>query len=725
MQTHGRRYRSCALGVLLALIAGTAHGADDVAARRPGVLYLRTGSVQTLARPNALDAPRFDRGARYVITLDGPMTPQRREALGRAGVRLGAYLPLYAFVANLDDATPMGLRELGFVTWAGVYDPAWRIDPALRVRGRVWEDPWRQELEASGRVLVRVRLFGGAPDGPTLRAITAMDRAEVREAEQVGGAWTLVTVLPLARLDELAAMTDVQFVEEQPEYTLRSNATTRWVVQSNVQDVTPLYTHGLTGVGQIVGIIDGRIGVGHCAFVDSVNPIGPDHRKIHAYNTWLGYNFHGTHVAGTAVGDAGDWGNARGVAFGARLVYNTYPQATETSVFERFDLHASQGARVHSNSWGSDFNWTYDGACRAIDTIQHDQEDNLIVHSVSNSNRVTNPENAKNSLAVAATSQPPNQENWCIGGAGPTEDGRRKPEIMAPGCGIVSSSGSTGCATSASTGTSMATPAVSGVAALVRQYYMEGFYPTGTRTPSDEFIPTGQLIKATLVNSAMDMTGVAGFPNVTEGWGRVLADNALYFAGDSTSLVVRDLRNSAPDALETGDSRSFGVSPQSGQSLKVTLCWADVAGEDNAEFAAVNNLDLVVISPGGVTYRGNVFANGYSAPGGDADQANNLEQVLVTAPEPGVWEVRVEGAGVNVGRQGFALVITGAPEVPACDPDFNGDGSADQGDVACMILALAGDTSCAAHDADFNADGSADQADLAAIIEVVAGGPCP
>lgn len=725
MQTQGRRYRSCALGVLLACVAGSAMAADDVALRRAGVIYLRTGAVETAVRANPLDADRFEQGARYVIALDGPMTPQRRAALARAGVRLGAYLPLYAFVANLDGATPHGVRALGFVAWAGAYDPAWRIDPAVRVRGRAWEDPWRRELEAAGDILVRVRLFADAPDGPTVRAIAAIDGAQVREAERVGGAWTLVARVPLARLDDFTPMADVQFVDEQPEYTLRSNATTRWVVQSNVQDVTPLYSHGLTGVGQIVGIIDGRIGVGHCAFVDDVNPIGPDHRKVHAYNASLGYNFHGTHVAGTAVGDGGDWGNARGVAYGARLVYNTYPQATETSVFQRFDLHASQGARVHTNSWGSDFSWVYDGACRAIDTIQHDQEDNLIVHSVSNSNRVTNPENAKNSLAVAATSQPPNQENWCIGGAGPTEDGRRKPEIMAPGCGIVSSSGSTGCNTSASTGTSMATPAVSGVAALVRQYYMEGFYPTGARTASDEFVPTGQLIKATLVNSAADMTGVAGFPNITEGWGRVLADNALYFAGDTASLVVRELRNSAPDALETGDARSLGVSPQSGQPLKVTLCWADVAGEDNAAFAPVNDLDLVVTSPGGVTYRGNVFSGGESAPGGESDLANNLEQVLVTAPEPGVWEVRVEGAGVNVGRQGYALVVTGAPEVPACDPDFNGDGSADQGDVACMVLALAGDTSCAAHDADFNADGSADQGDLAAIILVVAGGPCP
>jgi len=62
---------------------------------------------------------------------------------------------------------------------------------------------------------------------------------------------------------------------------------------------------------------------------------------------------------------------------------------------------------------------------------------------------------------------------------------------------------------------------------------------------------------------------------------------------------------------------------------------------------------------------------------------------------------------------------------PPCDPDVNCDGSPDQGDVACMILAVAGDTSCICQDPDFNLDGSADQGDIAAVIQVVAGSPCP
>lgn len=63
---------------------------------------------------------------------------------------------------------------------------------------------------------------------------------------------------------------------------------------------------------------------------------------------------------------------------------------------------------------------------------------------------------------------------------------------------------------------------------------------------------------------------------------------------------------------------------------------------------------------------------------------------------------------------------------PVCDADINCDGSADQGDVACMILTIAGEASCFCQaDPDFNQDGSADQGDIAAIIQVVAGQPCP
>ncbi|MFA6045658.1 MAG: S8 family serine peptidase, partial [Phycisphaerales bacterium] len=520
-------------------------------------------------------------------------------------------------------------------------------------------------------------------------------------------------------------------VEFQGEYTERSNANVRSIVQSGALNNTPLYNRGLHGEGQIVGLIDSDLNKDHCSFSDTV-PIGPNHRKILAYNTFFGSASHGTHVGGTLCGDAGTAADTRGVAYAAKMVYNYYPDQNEPSVFGELDLHASQGARMHNNSWGDSSIRTYDGACHAIDSLSHDQEDNLIVFAVTDFNiPVTNPENAKNCLAVAAsggnnTMGQPSQDYYCAGGISPTVDGRRKPEIMAPGCGTISANNLSTCGTISNSGTSMAAPAVTGVGALVRQYYQSGFYPSGLPNVSDGFSPTGQLVKATLINSAVDITGESGFPSNREGWGRVLADNATYFVGDLRRLIVRDVRNTASDALSTGSSVSLPVRVAPGQPLKITLAWADAPGAVNATFTPVNNLDLVVTSPTGLVYYGNNLAAGESATGGSADSVNNLEQVLVTLPVDGVWTVDVTGTAVNMGPQGYALVVTGGVSEVVCLTDYNQDGNSDQSDIDAIIQDIAaGTASFPPNDPDVNHDGNLDAGDIDYLLNAIAGGGCP
>lgn len=118
---------------------------------------------------------------------------------------------------------------------------------------------------------------------------------------------------------------------------------------------------------------------------------------------------------------------------------------------------------------------------------------------------------------------------------GPTSDGRLKPDIVAPGittsaaksdsttyviigpcipqavCGgraglpgcavqhpadfIAAGPSARSCSTGINQGTSMAAPLVAASAVLVRQYFLEGFYPSGTRTRNDAFSPSGALLK--------------------------------------------------------------------------------------------------------------------------------------------------------------------------------------------------------------------------------------
>lgn len=724
---HGSR----TLGLLaLCLAAGRVCAVDqgELVASREGVLQLRTGDWAPGEADNLLGAVAFERGVHHVIALDGPMTPDRRARLAAIGVNLRGYLPTNAYIASLEGVAPAALANLGFVRWVVRFRDEWKIAPSVaQSRGWVWESDRRRAIAAAGNQCLRVWLFAGADDAPLRELLNATPGASVRSDQTTLGARSLGLIVPLGLEHDLAALAAVQCVEPVPEYTDRSNATTRWVVQSNVQGVTPFYDRGITGVGQVVGVIDSGVAINHCAFLDTVNPIGPLHRKILAYNVSPWYGLHGTHVACTAAGDDGTSGNTRGIAYGSKIVYNTHPDGTEQSMFDHFELHHTQGAFVHTNSWGTDAFRDYDGGARGVDAFTHQYEDDLVLFAVTDiMPLVMNPENAKNCVAVYATSQSPNQGNWCFGGSAPTLDGRRKPEVGAPGCSILSASGSTGCSTSSQSGTSMATPAVAGLATLAREYYTRGFYPSGVENQWDAFVPSGSLLRATLAASGADLTGVAGYPSVREGWGRVLGDAASFFPGDQSRTLLRDVRTSSAGALQTGQESITRMWVDSASTpLKVALAWADFPAVVNASFTPVNNLDLVVTSPSGVEYRGNAFAGGVSQPGGAADAINNLEVVLVAAPELGLWRVRVVGAGVNEGPQGYAWIATGGVADGGCLGDYNRDGNVDQDDVAALIQDVAsGDPSFPPNSPDINEDGNVDQDDVWTLIGVVAGSGC-
>ncbi|MFO0860519.1 MAG: S8 family serine peptidase [Phycisphaerales bacterium] len=701
-------------------------------------ILLRTGTVDTDRLPSLLSRDVARRtaarpGLRAVIQFDGPISDHQRALLKQAGVRLGDYLPEFAYLADLSAADRAKLADLGFVRWAGEWQDAWKIEP--EIGSRTFEAADRRAIAQAGDVLVQAYLFDGENPQDARAELNTLPGVTVQDATRIADMDTLVIRLPLARLDALAQSPAVRFVEELPELTDRSNANTQWIVQSNVSGSKPLYNAGIHGEGQVVGIIDSGFQPSHCSFVDPLVPITtantpgtfPTHRKVVAYNVTLTSAQHGTHVAGTAMGNQspGVDDNTRGIAYEAKVAFRTYSSPIASFPIDtHLTTHAGQGARVHTNSWGDDGTTAYNAICRAIDLFSYNNEDNLVCFACTNLTALKNPENAKNVLAVGKSGGSGSQTGSCSTLVGPTADGRRKPEVFAPGCSTISSnSSSLPCGTTSLTGTSMASPAVAGAATLVRQYFTDGFYPTGAKVPANSIVPSGALLRAMLVNSAVDMTAYPSPnqlpPNNNEGFGRILLDNAVYFAGDARKLIVQDVRNTAAAALASGSTSTTLVQvSSSAEPLRITMAFSDAPATVPTSFAPVNNINLRITDPAGNIYLGNVFntATGFSQTGGAADAINSIEHAAFNAPSVGQWRIEVTGAAVNVGKQGFGLVITGrvATVVP-CPADLTGDQFVDDADF--VLFSSAYDAfDCVGQPvgcpADFNRDGFVDDADF-------------
>jgi hypothetical protein len=650
-----------------------APGDRPVAVTREGVLNLRSGDVDIggvadeLAQGDGAFAPGW-----HVMVLDGPMTPERRGAMEAIGLRIGDYLPTNAFAVEPSGSTRGAVRGLGFVTRAMIFADAWKIDPEIGRLPLATQE--RQAIALAGNVALNVVLFPGETVRDAGASLGTIQGVQVIKSEQTATATSMTVIAPAGSVNAIAALPSVQMVEDAEEWVERNNTTVRWVVQSNTAGVTPFYTAGITGTGQVVGHLDSGVSSAVCSMTDTV-PIGPTHRKI-LFDGAPSSSTHGTMTATIILGKnlSNPTDVNTGIAYDAKLVHNSTPSLDTTGLFTRFsDFYTGYGAAIHSNSWGQDFTTAYKAGVRAIDDFSFFNDDNIVVFAVTNqSGSMYIPENAKNCIGVGGTAQANNQNNWGVGGTGPTADGRRKPDIMAPGQNYISTASGT-CTTSTGTGTSFACPSVAGAATLARQYFTDGYYPTGTKVPSDGFTPSGALVKAAVINGGADLSD-SGYPGNREGWGRVWLDRTFYFPGDNRTMLVRDVRNNSAKSLTTGQSGAVRFKVNTNQLLRATLTWADYPAAVNATVTPVNNLNLSLVAPGG-TYLGNVFSGGVSATGGTADALNNVEQVHLSTPTPGVYVLRVNAAAVQQQSQGYAIVIAG--DVSPCIGDVNQDGEID------------------------------------------------
>src|SRR3989454_527429 len=217
-------------------------------------------------------------------------------------------------------------------------------------------------------------------------------------------------------------------------------------------------------------------------------------------------------------------------------------------------------------------------------------------------------------------------------------------------------------------GTSYATPAAAAAAAIIRQYFTDGWYPSGAPVAANSISPSAALVRAILIASGQQVTGTGTvrrsltdtWPNNEQGFGRVLLSKVLPIAAAGDTFRTQVVDGTA--GLLTGDDATYTFHIATPGPVKFVLTWNDYPGTIGAAKALVNDLDLQVTAPNGAVYRGNhfaPFAQGQSLTDGTFDTTNVEEAVILKTAIAGDWSVRVIASNVAVGPQPFALVATG------------------------------------------------------------------
>lgn len=618
-----------------------------------------------------MQAQRVDR-VHVIVQLAKAPESSDRERLASQGLRLLSpinRLTWYASVTAASESTFRGAR------WAEL------IRPADKLSRLIPATPHPYQRRPNGRLAYLV-LFHKDVQPEEVRQLAERLGAQLEEFDPRAFpvVRTATFVIPQASLASLTEADIVANIEPANPPAVDDNvASAQPLSRVNIVQAAPF---GLTGTGINVGVWE----AGDVIDTSSLDLAG---RVTVAPNQVNGSDDHSSHVAGTIAASGVNVPNAEGMA----------PAATITSWDSQLDTaemtNNAATIRLSNHSYGIPIGWgggnfnnnqnlfgNYTNITQAWDNVVTGT--GLIVMKSAGNDRDDGPgapnqpfdctqsnlgvpgdcigqeATAKNVITVGAM----NGQNAITGFSsfGPTDDGRIKPDVVAQGfnmlslaCNCFSDTNGNGddvpdstTATVVMGGTSMSTPVVTGVGALILE-------EAGRRNVT----VTAEGMKALLIQTARDVAGVGQAtvgPDFATGYGIVDAQNAVNL------LRQGGLRQATLNGTGQGNAWTATLSvPPNLAELHVTLAWSDPAGTPGAPQILVNDLDLRLIAPDATTFT--PWALNPAQPGnaavrnGGNDATNNVEQVSVLTPMAGTWTVQVSSDAGNLPQapQNFAV----------------------------------------------------------------------
>lgn len=614
-----------------------------------------------------------EQGVRHFIArLSQPADDTVRARLSQSGIELLAPLGDNAFFAVASGARAPDFGAIERLTALASIQPvdeAFKLHPALAagelpgwaIVGRIMDQATQVEVDLVALYVMFHR------DVPLAKASELVEAHQAVVQAELFSVHTLVIELPRSRIDAITALDAVQWIEPPLPQMSTVNSSNRIITQANTAQTVP---YSLDGTGVDVMVYDG--GTARATHQDFGGRL--------TVRDGSGMITHATHVAGTIGGSGAASGGAnRGMAPGVIMqsygfqvsgggtflytnpgdLESDYNQAINT--FDCDISNNSIGTNTEINGFSCSIQGDYGVTDALIDAIvrgslgapfrvvwaagNERQGSRCDVEGFGDYYSIAPPSGAKNHICVGAINSN-NDSMTSFSSWGPVDDGRLKPDIVAPGCqsnddgGVTSCSAAGDASYTVSCGTSMACPTVTGLCALLLEDHRAQF----PLLPD----PRNSTLKVLLAHNAVDL-GNTG-PDYQFGYGSVRILNTIDFMRSG---------NFTESELSQGSvlTATVNVAPET-PTLKITLAWDDAPGTPNISPALVNDLDLVVISPSQAqAFPWTLNPNNPSAAAvrTTANHVDNIEQVLVNSPEAGEWTVRIAGTNVPAGPQPFSI----------------------------------------------------------------------